>query len=105
MRTDDVENVLHGAADRLLDIRDQIGQAASSGLRLPRLRPGWLRTNLADACRTPRWPTSMQQLTRSASRSRSATSTNHRGQARGVLEENEGAIRPLARRARARAGR
>ena len=73
------------------------GNRPSCGLRPPRLRPGWLRPNLADACLMPTWPTSMQQLTRSASRSRSATSTNHPGSRPAAYSrKTKGAARPLA---------
>ena len=73
------------------------GSRASPGLRSPRFRPGWLRANRAAACRRPRCPMSMQQLTRSASWSFSASSTNQpRFQAGGVLEEDEGTVLQLA---------
>src|SRR5512140_3477548 len=78
-RADEIDHVPPGVVHRILDVCDQVRQPASSGVSLPRLRPGWQRLNLADACLMPTWPMSMQQLTCSASRSRSATPTYHSG--------------------------
>ena len=66
-RAYDVERVWQSAGDRVVNVSDHVGQPVIPVVRCPKPSPGWRSQNLAEVCLIPAWPTSMQQLTRSAS--------------------------------------
>ena len=96
-RTDDVEHVLHGASDRLLDICGQIRQPAIRWAEAPQAQ-----ARMAAPEPGRRLPDAEVADVDAATDSVSiAEPLRHLDEppglkARGVLEENEGAIRPLA---------